>query len=487
MKGPLCLATAFCVFLIFSPSVHPQSGSNPSEVIIEKMLTKLQHINRVPALSVAVVRKGRLEAVVTVGEKDIANHFEATPATAFRLASVSKVVGATMLAKLLQDGYLDPDVPISFYLPNLPEHYGEITTLQLLAHISGLPHYQARDSTISSHHYLTAHDTLASVGNRSLLGTPGEQYEYSSHGYTILGALYEAVTQRPIRQSTRDFIIEFTGLKTPMLEDVTQRNSFQSNVFELDADGPRTVKHHDQSFSPFGTGFIATASDLAMFGNAVLNSTALSDQTRQMMFTPVDLPHSAMTGTYLYKVAFGWRVGTDHAGRRVAHHTGITQGARSALILYPDDDLTVAILSNASWTAQMERTGFYIADVILEAQSISQTSGEYKFTGNFNDEPIEGFLRCSSNGGECSFSDNAGALSQWLSDFNYSNKQAVNWPALLALTGTEPVIKLITTVGFSDLRMAPDDCSDLCYQTEFGHARKLKLKFAKDFRPGHAN
>jgi len=485
MKKPMCLAAAFCFALAISPSVQPRSSSNLNEVIIGNMLTKLQRIVRVPALSVAVVRKGKLEAAVTIGKKDITNQYEATVDTAFRLASVSKVVGATMLAKLVQDGYLEPEAPIKTYLPNLPEHFGEITTLQLLAHTSGLPHYQALDSTISSQHYLTAQDTLTAVGSRPLLATPGEQYLYSSHGYTLLGALYEEVTQKPLHQSTREFIHELTGLETPMLEDVTRRNSNQSNAFELRVDGPGTIKRHDQSYSPFGTGFIATASDLAMFGNAVLNSAVLNDETRQMMFTPVELPHSGTTGTYLYMVGFGWRVGIDYAARRVVHHSGITQGARSALILYPEADLSVAILSNASWTAQIERTAFSIADILLETQSISPASGEYTFTGSFDGVPIEGFLRCYSDGGECVFSDHAGALSQWLTGFNYSSQQTASWPALLAVTDTEAVIKLITTVGFADLRIAPDDCKDLCYVTEFGDARKLKLKFVNRFRSDH--
>ena len=101
---------------------------------IAGILTSLQEQTGVPAYSVAIVRDGQVLAQTAVGEVDIRNHFDVTLGHRFRVASVSKVVGATMLALLVQSGELDPHAPISNYVQELPEQYQDLTALQLLSH-----------------------------------------------------------------------------------------------------------------------------------------------------------------------------------------------------------------------------------------------------------------------------------------------------------------------------------------------------------------
>ena len=119
---------------------------------VSDILSSLRDLTLVPAFSVAIVRNGRVLAQSTIGEVDTRNHINALPEHRFRLASVSKVIGATMLALLVQSGELNPRTPISDYIAGLPEQYRDLTALQLLSHTSGLPHYQARDGLIAKTH-----------------------------------------------------------------------------------------------------------------------------------------------------------------------------------------------------------------------------------------------------------------------------------------------------------------------------------------------
>lgn len=481
MKYQKFLATltiACCIAV--SPDLSAQANPE-AEQIIEKMLVDLMSINRVPAHSVAIAMDGRVIAQVTVGEKDVRNHIAATDTTTFRLASVSKVVGATMLAKLVQDGSLDPDKPIGQYMPGLEKRYQALTTIQLLAHISGMPHYQSRDALIAATHYDSATQALAAVGDRSLLEDPGEAYVYSSHGYSILSALYEAITGKPLQQSVPEFVQQMVGRTTPALEDVTKRNSRRSNVFDLGPGGPVTLKQKDQSYSPFATGFIATAADLALFGDAVLSSSLINDETRDMLFDPVHLNDGSKTGNYLYEVAFGWRVGMDMSGRRVIHHAGITQGARSVLVIYPDIGLSIAFLSNARWTSQIERSAFSLANIVLQGQTAVMKNGRYKFSGTFNGEATHGYLDCDTELNRCYLVDREGALSPWLVRFNYVDSGKRDWPAIVTRSSNSYQIKLITSVGFVELQAAPQTCSRTCFAAELGDNRMLELQFEDQF------
>ena len=474
----------YCACLSALPTLSAASeadtaqGSNDASALVKDLLLELRDTTAIPAFSVAVVRNGEIQLAVAVGEVDNRNHFGATSRHSFRLASVSKVVGATMLALLVQQEKLDPNAPISNYLPDVDDNYRDITTSQLLAHTSGLPHYQAMDAAIALTHYENATDAAQSVGRRQLLTSPGSEYRYSSHGYTLAAAVYESIDGQSLALAVPEFVSSLTGRATPMLENVTQRNKMRSNIFEISSGEAVTAKPRDQSYSPFATGFIATAADLAAFGDAVLHSEAITDATRELLFTPFELANGGKTGTYLYEVAFGWRVGIDSAGRRVYHHAGVTQGARSVLILYPDDGLSIAFLSNARWTAQIERTGFSIADIILDQQTEAVESAVYRYSGTFSDSKIAGTLECSEAANQCLFSDDGGALSQWLGQYSPTPQNTDGWPAKIVTSGIGPVVKIATSVGFVDLALQQNSPIPDCFDAPLGRERTLHVCFA---------
>jgi CubicO group peptidase (beta-lactamase class C family) len=447
---------------------------------IETILSNLRELTQVPAFSVAIVQNGQVMVQATTGEVDTRNQTDALADHRFRLASVSKVVGATMLASLVQSGDLDPGAPIGGYIEGLPEQYQELTALQLLSHTSGLPHYQARDALIAKTHYDTALDALDSVGDRALVATPGESYLYSTHGYTILSAVYESITGESLRASSPSFMEVLAARESPVLEDWQRRDSRRSNIFAVDADGSRTLKPRDQSYSPFGTGFTASATDLAYFGDAVLHSSRIHEATRELLFNPVTLSDGGKTGRYDYSVAFGWRVGQDSTGRSVYHHAGVTEGARSVLILYPESGVSIAFLSNASWTAQIEKTGFALANFLLEEQSPVVSLGDHNFTGSFDGHPISGVLACDERAATCQLSDNSGALSQWLMRYSPKDDQVVSWPSLFAKGESGDVIKLVTSVGVVEMRKAAASDNSETFQAEFGNGRMLVIRFQEE-------
>jgi serine beta-lactamase-like protein LACTB, mitochondrial len=66
-----------------------------------------------------------------------------------------------------------------------------------------------------------------------------------------------------------------------------------------------------------------------------------------------------------FTVGFGWRHSQDQDGRRLVHHAGNAIGARSALVLYPQQGVSVSLLSNASWVASIEQTAQMLAAPFL--------------------------------------------------------------------------------------------------------------------------
>src|SRR5690606_19127297 len=95
-------------------SVHPQSTAALD--LLEQHKNKI----RAPAVSAAVAVDGKIVWAGATGWANIEAQIPATADTRFRIGSTSKAVTATLLAKMVQAGKIDPDIPIAHYLSDLP-------------------------------------------------------------------------------------------------------------------------------------------------------------------------------------------------------------------------------------------------------------------------------------------------------------------------------------------------------------------------------
>lgn len=103
-----------------------------------------------PGMVVAVTVNGKQVWTDGFGFADLENGVRCSPMTVMRIASISKAITMTAVAKLWEDGKLDLDAPIQKYVPNFPvkTYNGEevtITTRQLISHKSGIRHYKLKD------------------------------------------------------------------------------------------------------------------------------------------------------------------------------------------------------------------------------------------------------------------------------------------------------------------------------------------------------
>ena len=419
---------------------------------LTQLLTALTDVTAVPAFSVAVVHKGELVAAVATGQADTESQQAVTPAHLFRLASVSKVIGATMLAQLVLDNKLDPDQPIGLYYPQLDNKYHAITTRQLLAHTSGMPHYQALDYDIGNTHYSSALLAVNTLKSRALLSAPGQAYSYSSHGYTLAGALYEKITAQPLVQSIPQFVAAYTGKSSPLIEDIRALQPMAVSLYERAGRQMEKRPYGEMSYSVFGAGLSATAGDLAYFGAAVLQQSRASAAFNQLLFTPVKLQNGSDAGTTQYQLGFGWRIGTTTAGRTVYHHAGTNPGARSVILLYPDDDLSITLLSNSSWVSSIEQTADALASLYLSGAAAKPLHNTKRYTLHYEGASSSGQTSCRAQ--QCYLTDEQSALASWLNRFNPTRQDNSNWPLYRYSSAQGEQLILVSKIGFIQLAAA---------------------------------
>lgn len=302
-----------------SGGINNPGNSQPSlyEQELFKLLNSLSRVTGVPSYSVAVVHKGKSVAAVSTGFTDVEKKEAAHDGSIYRLASVSKVIGATMLAEQVIEGSLDPDAPLGQYIPQLDEQYQKINTRQLLAHISGMPHYQAKDYDLYNRHYDSAIDALSTLKGRKLLSSPGEEYRYSSHGYTLAGAVYESVSGAPLSRSLPAFVERWTSKKTPIIEDIRNLHPNTSKLYSLSTKGIDEEEFGEKSYSIFGAGLSASAIDLAHLGAQVIDRSQRNAALRTLLFSPALTSTGKAVANRGYQVGFAWRIDEDFQGRKV--------------------------------------------------------------------------------------------------------------------------------------------------------------------------
>lgn len=318
--------------------------------IADRILAELRATSGVPGLGAAVWRDGRVVWCGSAGHRDLENDAAVTSDTTFRLASVSKIITATAAARLREDGRLDVDAPISTLVDGLRADWSGITPRRLAAHIAGLPHYQAQDTARGGRHFATVTEAVDVFRSRDLLSTPGTRYAYSSWGYTLLSAGIERAAAEPFLDYLREHITRDPAIG-PDATDSDQPQA--SRAYRFVDRVPERAPTHDFSYTWAGGGLGATPSAIARFGGRLLRGDIVSADTLRWMREPTTYTDGTPVRDEDYTLGFGWRLSDDADGAAMMHHTGATLGARSALVLWPEQDTVASLLSNAEWVSSI--------------------------------------------------------------------------------------------------------------------------------------
>ena len=271
-------------------------------------------------------------------EQGIAN----TSQTPFRIASMTKAVTAMAIMQLSEQGLLSVDDPICDYLSDCPEAWRPITIHHLLTHTSGLQGFIDVPSLLQLESP-TAADQIRLLAQSPLMFDPGAGFAYSNAGYSLLGLIVEQVSGRPYADFVRQNILAPLGMT--------------SSGFGLDPDGAAVgysnafqTADNDWMWAidPAG-GMYSTVEDMQRWARALTEAQLVSGETMAQIFTPYVTANFGDGGQYGY----GWEISRTH-GRPSIRHGGAVPGFDSHIALFPEDDLTVILLSNmeavGTWT-----------------------------------------------------------------------------------------------------------------------------------------
>jgi len=342
--------------------VNPRLADYKHRRTIDRKLKSYLDANNIPGLSAAIYHNGQL---VYRGGTGIADGGKvAHGETIYPIASISKVVGGTLLGRLENRGRRQNGQSVDIkgsdrtrkHLPTMPSFHRH-TLRQLASHTACISHYNTSPGIANqTAYYSTQQAAAASIWNGPLLNgcSIGASRSYSTHAFTFLGAAIEAATGRTVPQLVREELAAPFNL--PSLRVMYTSSSIPSDYDRAAwyANGSK-VSRSNNSWKAFGGGIEASAKDLARFG-WLTGAGKITTKTFRDNTLLVKQPNSSN--------GYAWGIGTQNDRRRIQHN-GSWTGARSQLSVWPNHSLSIALLTNQKGHDGLGSLANEIADLIL--------------------------------------------------------------------------------------------------------------------------
>jgi len=330
----------------------PPVRSPASADAIDRMVVRELAAKHAPGAALAIVRKGRIWKVRGYGYADLESCAPMTPDTRLGIGSISKQITAAVALTLVRDGLISLDDPIVKFLPEGAGAWDAIRIRHLLTHTSGLPNYTDFGSYDATQMVPTTPAELVSrFRGQPLLFPPGTQYMYENSDYVLLGVIIERASGQSYADFLRAAIFEPLGMRDTGVDQ--NRGAIVGQALGYQSDGePAPFLDASTLFS--AGSLYSTVEDMYRWDQALYTTNLLPQPLLDEMWTP-----------YLNEYGYGWQI-TNAGGHRQISHPGLIDGFATAIARFPDDRVTVIVLSNMS-SADAPGISDYLASLVFNS------------------------------------------------------------------------------------------------------------------------
>ncbi|MEO1054560.1 MAG: serine hydrolase domain-containing protein [Bacteroidota bacterium] len=298
---------------------------------------------RFHSVSVAVYKNGN-SVIRHFGELEEGKGNAPTDSSLYDLASVTKTFTGTLTAQATLAGKLSLEDDIRDYLhgsyPNLEFKGQKITIRHLLTHTSDFPNFPINGDSKDGF--------LKSLQQMEIKNRPGTAYRYSNTAPELMAYILEVVYETPYHQLVAEKIFEPYNM--------TQSRFALAGIPEehivVGYDGRELVPKFKRTLWGGAAGLHATAPDLVSFMQMQLDQgcQAAKESHQVLGKSPYD-----------FDIGYYWNIVQNSRGLVQRHHGG-TYGMQNWLMLFPEHDMGIVVLTNSSF----EETGEILEDMVYE-------------------------------------------------------------------------------------------------------------------------
>ena len=375
-KAPRSFLAAIIVAAA-SVAVWGQAGPPPD---LDTYVADSMKTFDVPGMAVAIVKDGKLVVAKGYGVRKLGDATPVDEHTMFGIGSNTKAFTTAALAGLVDAGKLSWDDPVYQRLPGFvmydPYVSHEMTIRDLLTHRSGMglgegdllfwpPSTYTREEIIYKLRFMKPQSSFRS------------RFAYDNLLYMAAGQIIPAVTGISWEDYLRQRLFEPLGMKNSNLSNAAFRPGDNYAFPHERHDGKLEVIPFEglDNVEPAGS-INSCATDMAKWVQVQLNhgkfidreGRLFSEQQSKEMWSaqtilPIGTPPPPLAGlkSNFAAYALGWGL-RDYHGRKLVGHTGGVAGFVSRVMLVPDENLGVVVLTNAEEGGAFDSILYHVLD-----------------------------------------------------------------------------------------------------------------------------
>lgn len=317
---------------------------------IDRLAKEAIRSGETPGLQIAVARSEQTILARSYGVANIELDAPLQATTPLRIASLTKQFTSAALLRLHQEGKLSLDDRLATYFPRFPRA-AEVTLSRMANHTSGIHNYLKSPTMLADVMVRRDADALAEFFAALPVVydfAPGEGWEYSNSAYILLGGVLEKASGQSLADVFRTRFFDPLGMVHTAVDDERLVVRGRASGYDKTDAG-----FHNAGFvSVIATGgagcLRSTAEDLVKWNRALFGGKVLSTESLKAMLEPARLANGERASA-APDAGYGYGVRLSEVnGRRKISHTGGIHGFTSSLSYFPEQQLTIAVLSNVS-------------------------------------------------------------------------------------------------------------------------------------------
>jgi CubicO group peptidase (beta-lactamase class C family) len=376
----LCLRPWLLIWLLLIVCVLPVTAQNVPPTDLDAYVARVLKTFEVPGLSVAIVKDGKVVLAKGYGVRKLGEPTPVDENTLLAIGSNTKAFTSAALATLVDEGKISWDDPVYERLTGFqmydPYVSHEMTIRDLLTHRSGMGLGEG-DLLFWPHTTFTRAEIIYKLRFMKPASSFRSRFAYDNLLYMTAGQIIPAVTGKSWEDYIREKILRPLGMNTTNLSNADFKPGDNYAWPHSKVDGklqPIEFVNLDNA-GPAGS-INSSAAEMAKWVLLQLNHGKIPGregrifterQSREMWSAQTILPIGAGNSPLAAKrpkfaaYGLGWGL-SDYHGRKMVAHTGGVAGMVSRVMLVPEENLGVVILTNAEQGGAFDSILYHILD-----------------------------------------------------------------------------------------------------------------------------
>lgn len=373
------------------------------QAAIEAITASIMAAGQYPSIAILIDQGGETIYSSSTGMADIEQDRPAQADSAYAIGSITKSFTALAILQLVEAGKVDLQQPVRTYLPDFQGPAADVKVQHLLDHTSGIPNYTNDIPGLNGkldRTDFTREDMVGFFASLPLQFEPGEMFNYTNSGYYLLGLIIEQVSGLDYYEYLRQNVFEPLDMQRSYSGDSGEIIPWRVRGYDVGENGLVNAPPW-WYLVPFSAGsLVMTAEDVVKYRRGVFHSDAFSPGLRELLQTT----HDMNDGTHNF-YAQGGLILSEFNGHRKISHSGDIWGFAADHAYYPDEDVTIVILSNrqadapsvVSLEQKIARELFDIPqpevlDLPVSEEELQRIQGNYKLHPFVFGPPVYGFV-----------------------------------------------------------------------------------------------